>query len=187
MGQTCVLVEWWLHKSTQVVSWQTHIFPVSISSFWYCTKQPLNEIWTSPYIVLPLPMTIIIWKTILAHAYIPNYSEGRDQENSGLKPSQANSSWNSISKKKPSPKKKRTGRVAQDVGPNSNLSTAKIFLHKFCYSMSLQETNIGTKSRCLWSNCLQCTSLNSKAPQNGTKVFTASFSEEQCIPGTWEV
>jgi hypothetical protein len=34
----------------------------------------------------------------MAHAYNPSYSGGRDQEDLGLKPTQANSLWDPISK-----------------------------------------------------------------------------------------
>jgi hypothetical protein len=45
---------------------------------------------------------------------IPSYSEGRDQEDHGSKPAQANSLPDPISKKNPS--QKRAGGVAQGVG-----------------------------------------------------------------------
>jgi hypothetical protein len=45
----------------------------------------------------------------------PNYSGGRDQEDHGGKPAQANSSQDPISNKNPS--QKGTGGVAQGVGP----------------------------------------------------------------------
>jgi hypothetical protein len=44
----------------------------------------------------------------------PSYLGSRDQEDQGLKPAQANNSWNPISKK---PITKRAGGVAQDEGP----------------------------------------------------------------------
>jgi hypothetical protein len=49
----------------------------------------------------------------VAHAYNPN-SGGRDQEGSSLKPAQANSSQDPISKK---PITKKGGGVAQGEGP----------------------------------------------------------------------
>jgi hypothetical protein len=51
----------------------------------------------------------------VSHPCNPSYSGGRDQEDSGLKPVQANSLRNPISKK--TLHKKRAGRVAQGVGP----------------------------------------------------------------------
>jgi hypothetical protein len=48
----------------------------------------------------------------------PSYSGGRDQEDHGSKPVQANSSKDPISKKKKiTHKKKRAGGVTQGVGP----------------------------------------------------------------------
>jgi hypothetical protein len=46
----------------------------------------------------------------VAHVYNPCYSEGRDQEDHGLRPAQANVSWNPILK---IPTRKRADRVAQ--------------------------------------------------------------------------
>jgi hypothetical protein len=51
----------------------------------------------------------------MAHVYNPSYSGGRDQEDGGSKPAQANSSRDPISKKNLS--QKRTGGVAQSVVP----------------------------------------------------------------------
>jgi hypothetical protein len=50
----------------------------------------------------------------VAHAYNPSYSGGRDQDDLGLKPAQANSLWDPISKNL---SQKRAGGVAQDVDP----------------------------------------------------------------------
>jgi hypothetical protein len=50
----------------------------------------------------------------VAHACNPSYIGGRDQEDHGSKPAQANSSWDSISKISNT---KRAGRVAQGIGP----------------------------------------------------------------------
>jgi hypothetical protein len=50
----------------------------------------------------------------VAHACIPSYSGGRDQEDHSLKPAQANSLRDSISK---IPNTKRAGGVAQGIGP----------------------------------------------------------------------
>jgi hypothetical protein len=50
----------------------------------------------------------------VAHTYNPCYSGGRDQEDNGLKPAWANSSRDSISKKKTFTK---ASGVAQGVGP----------------------------------------------------------------------
>jgi hypothetical protein len=51
----------------------------------------------------------------VAHACNPSYSGGRDQEDQGSKPAQANSSQDLILKK--ILHKNRTGGVAQGVGP----------------------------------------------------------------------
>jgi hypothetical protein len=48
----------------------------------------------------------------VAHTCNPSYSGGRDQEDRGSKPAQANSSWDPISK---IPNTKRAGGVAQGV------------------------------------------------------------------------
>jgi hypothetical protein len=58
----------------------------------------------------------------VAHACNLSYSVGRDQEDHGSKPAQANSSRDPISKK---PFTKTAGAVAQGVGLSSNPSTAK--------------------------------------------------------------
>jgi hypothetical protein len=47
----------------------------------------------------------------MAHAWNPNYSGGRDQEDCGSKPAQANSSLDPITKKE------GAGGMAQGVGP----------------------------------------------------------------------
>jgi hypothetical protein len=51
----------------------------------------------------------------VAHICNPSYSGGRDQEDQGLKPAQANSSARPYFKKNPS--QKRAGEVAQGEGP----------------------------------------------------------------------
>jgi hypothetical protein len=51
----------------------------------------------------------------VAHACNPSYLGGRDQEDHGLKPAQASSSWDLISKKPIT--EKRAGVVAQGTGP----------------------------------------------------------------------
>jgi hypothetical protein len=51
----------------------------------------------------------------MAHGCNPSHSGGRDQEDCGSKPAQANSSARTYLKKKPSPK--RAGGVAQGVDP----------------------------------------------------------------------
>jgi hypothetical protein len=51
----------------------------------------------------------------VAHAYNPSYSGGRDREDLLSKPAQASSSGDPISKK--THYKKRTGGVAQGIGP----------------------------------------------------------------------
>jgi hypothetical protein len=53
-------------------------------------------------------------QVLVAHACNPSYSEGRDQEDQGPKPIQANSSRDPILK---IPNQKRAGGVAQGVGP----------------------------------------------------------------------
>jgi hypothetical protein len=50
----------------------------------------------------------------VAHTYNPSYSRGRDQEDYGSKPAQANSSRDPISK---NPLQKRAGGVAQGIDP----------------------------------------------------------------------
>jgi hypothetical protein len=50
----------------------------------------------------------------VAHVYNSCYSGGRDQEDHSLKPAQANSSWDPISKNS---SQKSAGRVAQGEGP----------------------------------------------------------------------
>jgi hypothetical protein len=50
----------------------------------------------------------------VAHTYTLSYLGGRDQEDRGSKPAQANSSWDLISK---NPSQKRAGRLAQGEGP----------------------------------------------------------------------
>jgi hypothetical protein len=50
----------------------------------------------------------------VAHACNPSYSGGRDQEDRGSKPAQANSSRDPILK---NPSQKRIGGVTQGVGP----------------------------------------------------------------------
>jgi hypothetical protein len=50
----------------------------------------------------------------VAHACNPSYSGGRDQEDHGLKPAQANSLRDPISK---NPSQKMAGGVAQGLGP----------------------------------------------------------------------
>jgi hypothetical protein len=55
----------------------------------------------------------ISW-ALVTHCCNPGYSGGRDQEDCGSKPAQANSSLDPISK---IPNTKRSGRVAQGEGP----------------------------------------------------------------------
>jgi hypothetical protein len=52
----------------------------------------------------------------VAYTCNPSYSGGRDQEDEGSKPAQANSSQDLISKKKKK-SEKRVGGVAHGVGP----------------------------------------------------------------------
>jgi hypothetical protein len=52
----------------------------------------------------------------VAQAYNPSYSGGRDQEDWGMKPAQANSSWD-VPLSRKNPLQKKTGGVAQGVGP----------------------------------------------------------------------
>jgi hypothetical protein len=56
----------------------------------------------------------------VAHACNPSNSGGRDQEDGGLKPAQANSLRDPMLK---NPSNKRAGGVAQSVEPESNPST----------------------------------------------------------------
>jgi hypothetical protein len=59
----------------------------------------------------------------VGHDYNPSYSGGRDQEDLGSKPAQANSSQYPISKKAIT--KKRAGEVAQGIGPEFTLQYHK--------------------------------------------------------------
>jgi hypothetical protein len=61
---------------------------------------------------------------LVAHTCTPSYSGGRDKENSSLKPAAANSSRDSISKKK-THHRNRAGRVAQSEGPEFKSYTVK--------------------------------------------------------------
>jgi hypothetical protein len=54
-------------------------------------------------------IAIIKNKSPVAHACIPSYSRGRDQENFSLKPARANSSRDPISKKNLKKSKKQKG------------------------------------------------------------------------------
>jgi hypothetical protein len=67
----------------------------------------------------------------VTHACNPSYSAGRDQEDSGSKPTWANSSRDPILKK---PSQKKDGRVAQVVGPE--------FKHQYCYKKTPKNQNI---------------------------------------------
>jgi hypothetical protein len=60
----------------------------------------------------------------VAHTCNPSYSGGRDQEDCGSKPEQANSLRDPILKKKKS-HTKRAGGVAQGVGPEFKLQYGK--------------------------------------------------------------
>jgi hypothetical protein len=64
------------------------------------------------------------WASV-AHACNPSYSGGRDQEDHGLKPAWANSLQDPISKTPSYTHKKRSGGVAQDVGPALKLKYHK--------------------------------------------------------------
>jgi hypothetical protein len=61
----------------------------------------------------------------VAHAYNPSYSGGRDQQDHGLKPTQANTLRPYLKKKKKINNNKRAGGVAQGVGPDFKPSTTK--------------------------------------------------------------
>jgi hypothetical protein len=58
----------------------------------------------------------------VAHICNPSYSGDRDQGHRSLKPAQANSSWDPISK---NPSKKKKGLMAQGIRPGSNPITEK--------------------------------------------------------------
>jgi hypothetical protein len=61
---------------------------------------------------------IILKRMPVAHAYNPSNSRGRDQEDPGLKPAQANSLKAPISKKKKKKKSQKKGWwSAQGIGP----------------------------------------------------------------------
>jgi hypothetical protein len=66
--------------------------------------------------------TKLLGQVLVAHACNPSYSGGRDQEDQGLKPAQANSSQDPISK---IPITKRAGGVAQGEGPEFKLQYHK--------------------------------------------------------------
>jgi hypothetical protein len=53
-------------------------------------------------------------QALVAHAYNPSYSGGRDQEDRGLKPAWGKRSKDPISKH---PSQKRAGGMAQGIGP----------------------------------------------------------------------
>jgi hypothetical protein len=57
---------------------------------------------------------------LVAHAYNPSYSGGRDQEDQGSKPAWASSSRDPTSK---IPNTKRAGGVTQGIGPEFNPSS----------------------------------------------------------------
>jgi hypothetical protein len=61
-------------------------------------------------------------QALVAHSYNPSYSGSRDQEDPCLKPAQANSSQDPISK---TPITKRTGGMAQGEALSSNPSLKK--------------------------------------------------------------
>jgi hypothetical protein len=69
--------------------------------------------------------TLIYSWALVGHACNPGYSGGRDLEDCGLKPAQANSLRDPISKKPHHAHKKRAGGVAQGVGPEFKPQTAK--------------------------------------------------------------
>jgi hypothetical protein len=65
-----------------------------------------------------LRISVMIWKSKVktcqvpvAHTYNPSYSGDRDQEDCGLKPAQANSLQDSISKNPPNTKGPRTAKT----------------------------------------------------------------------------
>jgi hypothetical protein len=59
-----------------------------------------------------------------AHTSNPSYSESKDQEDQGSNPAQANSLQDPLSKKPIT--RKRAGGMAQGIGPELNISTAKM-------------------------------------------------------------
>jgi hypothetical protein len=59
----------------------------------------------------------------MAHACNPSYSGSKDKEDCGLKPAQANSSEDTITRKKNH--KNRAGRVAQGEGPEFKIQYLK--------------------------------------------------------------
>jgi hypothetical protein len=71
----------------------------------------------------------------MAHACNPSYSGGRDQEDGGSKPAQANSSPDPILKR---PSQKRTSGMAQDVDPE--------FKSQYCKKKK-KKTNKGMDKR----------------------------------------
>jgi hypothetical protein len=74
--------------------------------------------------------TRLLSQAPVAHACNPSYSEGRDQEDHGLKPAQANSSGDFISQNPIT--KIWAGRVAQSEGPEFNPQHCKKKTFKVC-------------------------------------------------------
>jgi hypothetical protein len=64
---------------------------------------------------------VCVGAPVVAHACNPSYSGGRDQEDHGLKPAQANSPQEPISNSS----QKRAGGVAQGVDPEFKPRTAR--------------------------------------------------------------
>jgi hypothetical protein len=67
---------------------------------------------------------------LVAHAYNPGYSRGRDQEEHSLKPDRANSLRDPILKK---PITKMGGGVAQCIDPEFKLQYCKNYIYKYVY------------------------------------------------------
>jgi hypothetical protein len=70
---------------------------------------------------------------MVAHTYNPSFSGGRDQEDHSSKPTQTNSLQDPTWKKNTS--QKRTGGVAQGVGPEFKLQYHKKRKNERNYSM----------------------------------------------------
>jgi hypothetical protein len=94
--------------------------------------------------------THVLSQVPVAHACNPSYSGGRDQEDRGLKPAEANSSWDSILKNL---NQKRAGGVTQVLAhlPNecealsSNSSDTHthtyVYIHTYTFSVTTQQCN----------------------------------------------
>jgi hypothetical protein len=90
-------------------------------------------------------------QALVAHSYNPSFSEGRDQEDWGLKPAQANSFMRSYLEKNPS--QKRACGMAQAVGPEFKSKyhkTTKKDAHLDAVCLFLETSTILMTAVCFW-------------------------------------